>query len=88
MEGEPIYMRVGNALYPEYSKFVDEKGNLYTEMLKPMYGCIQASLLWYRLLVKVLKDIGFQQCEVDLSAELLRYHALEYSWFLERITLL
>ncbi len=34
-------------------------------MLKAMYGCVQASLLWYRLLVKVLKDIGFQQCEVD-----------------------
>jgi hypothetical protein len=34
-------------------------------MLKAMYGCIQASLLWHRLLVKVLKELGFEQCEVD-----------------------
>jgi hypothetical protein len=34
-------------------------------MLKAMYGCVQASLLWHRLLVKVLKGIGFQQCKVD-----------------------
>jgi hydrogenase maturation factor HypE len=34
-------------------------------MLKAMYGCVQASLLWHRLLVRVLKDIGFQQSEVD-----------------------
>jgi hypothetical protein len=34
-------------------------------MLKAMYGCVQASLLWHRLLVKVLKELGFEQCEVD-----------------------
>jgi hypothetical protein len=72
MEGELIYMKIGKSLasriielYPEYSRFVDDKGNLYTEMLKAMYGCVQASLLWHRLLVKVLKELGFEQCEVD-----------------------
>jgi hypothetical protein len=72
MEGEPIYMRIGKdltsrivELYPEYSRFIDRKGNLYVEMLKAMYGCVQASLLWHRLLVKVLKEIGFEQCVVD-----------------------
>jgi hypothetical protein len=72
MEGEPIYMRIGKdlssrivELYPEYSRFVDDKGNLYAEMLKAMYGCVQASLLWHRLLVRVLKELGFEQCEVD-----------------------
>jgi hypothetical protein len=34
-------------------------------MLKAMHGCVQASLLWHRLLVKVLKGLGFEQCEVD-----------------------
>jgi hypothetical protein len=72
MEGEPIFMKIGKnlasrviKLYPEYEKFIDEKGNLFVEMLKAMYGCVQASLLWHRLLVKVLKDMGFKQCEVD-----------------------
>jgi hypothetical protein len=72
MEGDPIYMRIGRdlaskvvKLYPEYNEFIDEKGNLFVEMLKAMYGCVQASLLWHRLLVKVLKGMGFEQCEVD-----------------------
>jgi hypothetical protein len=70
MEGEPIYMKISKGLasrvvrlYPEYARFVDEKGNIFVQMLKAMYGCVQASLLWHKLLVKVLKDIGFQQCE-------------------------
>jgi hypothetical protein len=45
--------------------FIDDKGNLFVEMLKAMYGCVQASLLWHQLLVKVLKGMGFKQCEVD-----------------------
>jgi hypothetical protein len=71
MEGDPIYLKIGKdlasivKLYPEYSEFVNGKGNLFVEMLKAMYGCVQASLLWHRLLVKILKGIGFQQCEVD-----------------------
>jgi hypothetical protein len=78
LEGEPIYMEIGKNLesrvtkmYPEYLQFVDGKGSLFVEMLKvvemlkAMYGCVQASLLWHRLLVKVLKDLGFEQCEVD-----------------------
>jgi hypothetical protein len=72
MEGDPIYLKIGKnlasrvvKLYPEYSEFLDGKGNLFVEMLKAMYGCVQASLLWHRLLVKVLKGIGFQQGKVD-----------------------
>ncbi len=72
IEGDPIYMKIGRdlaskvvKLYPEYKEFIDEKGNLFIEMLKAMYGCVQASLLWHRLLVKVLKGMGFEQCEVD-----------------------
>jgi hypothetical protein len=30
-----------------------------------MYGCVQASLLWYKLLVQVLEGIGFKVSEVD-----------------------
>jgi hypothetical protein len=34
-------------------------------MLKAMYGCVQASLLWYKLLIQVLEGIGFEVSEVD-----------------------
>jgi hypothetical protein len=33
--------------------------------MKAMYGCVQASLLWYKLLVQVLSGIGFTVSEVD-----------------------
>jgi hypothetical protein len=38
---------------------------MFVQMLKAMYGCVQAILLWYKLLVKVLCGIGFVVCEVD-----------------------
>jgi hypothetical protein len=72
MEGDPIYMKIGKDLasrvvkpYPEYAGFIDDKGNLFIEMLQAMYGCVQVNLLWHRLLVKVMKSMGFKQCEVD-----------------------
>ncbi len=63
-------------MYPEYAEYVDNKGNLYVEMLKVMYGCMQASLLWHRLLVKVLKSLGFQQSEVDPCVICLVYNLM------------
>jgi hypothetical protein len=38
---------------------------MFVKMLKAMYGCVQASLLWYKLLVQVLASIGFVVSEVD-----------------------
>jgi hypothetical protein len=72
MEGEPIYLRIGRDIvkhiidqFPEYQEFVTEGGIMFIQMLKAMYGCVQASLLWYKLLVKVLSGIGFVVSEVD-----------------------
>jgi hypothetical protein len=72
MKGEPIYLRVGRDIVkhileacPEYADFMAENGTMYVKMLKAMYGCVQASLLWYKLLVEVLSSIGFVVCEVD-----------------------
>jgi hypothetical protein len=72
MEGESVFMRVDRKiteyvieLYPEMKKYVDDDGCLYTVMLKAMYGCIQASLLWYKLLKKTLEDLGYIRSETD-----------------------
>jgi hypothetical protein len=72
MEGESVFMRVDRKiteyvieLYPEMKKYVDDDGCLYTVMLKAMYGCIQASSLWYKLLKKTLEDLGYVRSETD-----------------------
>jgi hypothetical protein len=40
-------------LFPKYRKCVDKDGCMYTMMNKAMYGCIQASLIWFDLLIEV-----------------------------------
>ncbi len=62
--GKDIIKHILDA-FPEYADFVTNNGTMYVRMLKAMYGCVQASLLWYKLLVKVLTGIGFVVCEVD-----------------------
>jgi hypothetical protein len=54
MKGQPTYMKLDPKvtkyaveLYPEYASYVESDGCLYTVMLKAMYGCVQASVLWY-----------------------------------------
>jgi hypothetical protein len=72
MKGEPIFLKIGKDIvkhileaFPEYADFVMQNGTMYVKMLKAMYGCVQASHLWYKLLIKVLSGIGFVVCEVD-----------------------
>jgi hypothetical protein len=72
MEGDPIYLHISSDIakyiieeFPFYKEFVTHDGTMYVKMLKAMYGCVQASLLWYKLLVKVLSGIGFSVSEVD-----------------------
>jgi hypothetical protein len=72
MTGETIYMRLDPkmtkyavGLYPELVEMVEKDGCLYMEMLKAMYGCIQASALLYALIKKFLEDLGYEASEVD-----------------------
>jgi hypothetical protein len=47
---------------PEYEALVTyEKGIkvLYVLLKKAMYGCVKSALLWYNLLVRSLRDMGF-----------------------------
>jgi hypothetical protein len=72
MEGEPVYMKVNPKimryvikLFPDLMKYVEEDGCIYTVMLKAMYGCIQASSFWYRLLKKILEGLGYMMSKTN-----------------------
>jgi hypothetical protein len=72
MEGEPVYMRIDNKIskyvveeFPELGRYMEEDGCIYTILQKAMYGCVQASALWYKLLRKVLEGLGYEASETD-----------------------
>ncbi len=61
MEGPPVFVRCNKQLtmsmvkvIPELAEYVMEDGVLYCRVLKALYGCVQASKLWYNRLTKML----------------------------------
>ena len=72
MEGPPVYIRFSPQLtklivkrFPQYAKYVNSKGCLFGKLLKALYGCIQASKLWFNNLVRFLKSEGYEQSPTD-----------------------
>ena len=72
MEGPDVYMRIRRKLvayllemYPQFADYVQADGSIVTHLQKAMYGCVQASKLWYNLLLKVLKTAGYVVSEVE-----------------------
>jgi len=72
MEGELSYMRLdhkmtqyGLEMFPKLEEYIDEDDCLYTLMLKAIYGCIQASALWYALICRTLEEGGYPVSEMD-----------------------
>jgi hypothetical protein len=72
MQGEPVYMRVDTKIakhvieeFPELKMYVENDGCIYTVLQKAMYGCIQASSLWYKLLRKLIEGMGYEVSETD-----------------------
>jgi len=45
--------------------YVNDKGCLFAKLLKALYGCIQASKLWFNNLVRFLKSEGYEQSPTD-----------------------
>jgi len=52
-------------IYPKYQEFLQLDGSMITQMLKAMYGCVQASSLWFALLTKLLLARGYVASETD-----------------------
>jgi flagellar motor protein MotB len=72
MEGEPTYMKLNQKMmryviemFPELKKYIEEDDCLYTLMLKAIYGCVQASALWYALIRRTLEEGGYELSETD-----------------------
>ena len=72
MEGEPTYMKLDKrmttyviGMLPELKEYVEGDGCLYTLMLKAIYGCVQASALWYALIRRTLEEGGYEVSETD-----------------------
>jgi hypothetical protein len=72
MSGTPVYIKCAGKLknvilctYPKLADYVSKDGVLYCKLLKALYGCVQASKLWYLKLLQFLEREGYQKCEVD-----------------------
>jgi hypothetical protein len=72
MSGTPVYIKCMRLLrdlivdlYPEYEKYVGKDGVLYCKLLKALYGCVQASKLWYQKVSKLIESLGYVRGEVD-----------------------
>ena len=52
-------------MYPQFAEYMQADGSIVTHLQKAMYGCVQASKLWYNLLLKVLKTAGYVVSEVE-----------------------
>jgi hypothetical protein len=51
--------------YPEYKRYIGQDGILYCRLKKVLYGCVQASKLWYEKLRSFLLRQGYVCSEVD-----------------------
>jgi predicted small secreted protein len=72
MSGTPVYIKCTRQLkdlildlYLEYSKYVGKDGVLHCKLLKALYGCVQASKLWYEKVRKFLERLGYVCGEVN-----------------------
>jgi len=72
MSGTPVYVQFRGKLRemilrvkPELAAYIGNDGILYGKLLKALYGCVQASRLWYEKLKEVLIKLGYKQSETD-----------------------
>jgi len=72
MSGEPTFIRLDPKvskyvmeLFPNLKNMVEEDGCLYTVLLKAMYGCVQASALWYAMIRAELEELGYSVGPTD-----------------------
>jgi hypothetical protein len=52
-------------IFPGLKRYIRSNGLLYFELLKAVYGCVQASKLWFKKLTKVLRHEGYDHSPTD-----------------------
>jgi hypothetical protein len=72
MKGPPIYMKldpkmtqIAKEMYQEFNEFIWKDACIYIVLLKVMYGCVQASALWYALIWSVIEEMGYKVGETE-----------------------
>ena len=67
MSGTPVYVKCTGKLrdhvletFPELSQYVGTDRVLYGVLRKALYGCVQASKLWFEELTSFLKRVGYK----------------------------
>lgn len=50
---------------PGYKEFLSKRGKLYLKLRKALFGCVQASMLWYEKLRSVLEKTGLRAHPYD-----------------------
>jgi hypothetical protein len=73
MTGEPMYVKIDPKvtrfaveMYLKLARYVESGACLYTLLLKALYGCVQASALWYALIKTELVEMGYEVGLTDL----------------------
>ncbi len=51
--------------FPGLKRYISNDGLLYFKILKALYGCVQASKLWFEKLTKVLRCEGYEHSPTD-----------------------
>ncbi len=72
MSGTSVYVKCVGKLrdkvlkvFPHMQEYVGDDGVLYSVLRKALFGCVQASRLWYLKLSGFLKRVGYTNSEVD-----------------------
>jgi len=72
MKGKLVYMKIDPKIsryvfdfFPKLGEMLEADRCLYTLLLKAMYGCIQASALWYALIRSFLEELGCECSQTD-----------------------
>jgi hypothetical protein len=74
MVGPPVYIKcrkkvtdLMTKMFPGLKRYIGNNGLLYFKLLKALYGCVQASKLWFEKLTKVLRHEGYEHSPMDQS---------------------
>jgi hypothetical protein len=67
MVGPPVFIKCRKKVtdlmvrrFPGLKRYIGDDGLLYFKLLKALYGCVQASKLWFKKLSKVLRCEGYE----------------------------
>jgi hypothetical protein len=72
MVGPPVYIKCRKKVtdlmiktFPGLKRYIGSDGLLHFKLLKALYGCVQASKLWFEKLTKVLRREGYEHSPTD-----------------------